>query len=291
MKKLLNEQIAVSESKPIRARTFDYPCFTYPLHYHSQYELVLIEEGHGTCMIGDNATPYDNGDLLFFGSELPHCMMTSKDSQLEGNGVRGINIQLERNFMKYSFSHYEQFSSIRNLLEEAGRGIKFHCGNRSALMELMKHIPNKHGGEQLIDMLYLLQKLSNTSQRTLVASPEYCISSETSRDTKTEKILSYLQKRYTSRITLPQAASYAAMNASAFCRFFKTRTGKTFRQYITELRIGYACRLLASDRMNISQISDVCGFETISHFNRSFKQVTNMTPTRYREALQDKNPS
>ena len=77
-----------------------------------------------------------------------------------------------------------------------------------------------------------------------------------------------------------------AMNPAAFCRYFKENTGKTFKEYVLDMRIGYACKLLNSSMMNISQISATCGFESPVHFNRIFKRVTGMTPTFYREQME-----
>ena len=124
MKKILNEQIAVTDANPIRARFYCYPRFTYPWHFHSEYELMYVECGHGQCLVGDSIIDFQEGDVILFGSELPHCMQSAPeygtDEQLY---VKGVNIQFEKDFMQYSFSHYIQFTSIRNLLEDAHRGI------------------------------------------------------------------------------------------------------------------------------------------------------------------------
>lgn len=97
--------------------------------------------------------------------------------------------------------------------------------------------------------------------------------------------MTFLNKHYTQPICLEDVASYAAMNPTAFCRFFKENTGKTFRQHITDMRIGYACKLLLNGKWNISEISLECGFESVAHFNRCFKKHTGMTPTSYRKKI------
>ena len=99
--------------------------------------------------------------------------------------------------------------------------------------------------------------------------------------------MAFLNKHYTQPICLEDVASYAAMNPTAFCRFFKENTGKTFRQHITDMRIGYACKLLLNGKWNISEISLECGFESVAHFNRCFKKHTGMTPTSYRKKIQN----
>ena len=286
MKKILNERIAISSSNPIRARFYDYRGFTYPWHFHSEYELMFVEQGYGKCLVGDSIIDYRAGDLIFFGSGLPHCMQNCPEAEEnEAYHVCGVNIQLEKDFMQYSFSHYTQFASIRSLLEKAHRGIRFPLAGKSEIAECLKRIPVAHGVEQMIEILRLLQTLSAFPRKQFAASPNYLPDPSVFGDKKIEKIIAYLNKRYTQPVSLGEIASYTAMNEAAFCRYFKQETGKTFKQYILDMRIGYACKLLAAGRMNVSQISLECGFESTAHFNRIFKRLTDMAPTSYRESI------
>lgn len=286
MKKILNERIAISSSNPIRARFYDYRGFTYPWHFHSEYELMFVEQGYGKCLVGDSIIDYRAGDLIFFGSGLPHCMQNCPEAEEnEAYHVCGVNIQLEKDFMQYSFSHYTQFASIRSLLEKAHRGIRFPLAGRSEIAECLKRIPVAHGVEQMIEILKLLQALSAFPRKQFAASPNYLPDPSVFGDKKIEKIIAYLNKRYTQPVSLGEIASYTAMNEAAFCRYFKLETGKTFKQYILDMRIGYACKLLAAGRMNVSQISLECGFESTAHFNRIFKRTTGMSPTEYKESI------
>lgn len=161
MRKILNERIAISSSNPIRARFYDYRGFTYPWHFHSEYELMYVEQGYGRCLVGDSIIDYRAGDLIFFGSGLPHCMQNCPEAQEnETYHVCGVNVQLEKDFMQYSFSHYTQFASIRSLLEKAHRGIRFPLAGKSEITDCLKRIPVSHGVEQIIQILTLLQALS-----------------------------------------------------------------------------------------------------------------------------------
>ena len=241
MKKILNERIAISSSNPIRARFYDYRGFTYPWHFHSEYELMFVEQGYGKCLVGDSIIDYRAGDLIFFGSGLPHCMQNCPEAEEnEAYHVCGVNIQLEKDFMQYSFSHYTQFASIRSLLEKAHRGIRFPLAGKSEIADCLKRIPVVHGVEQMIEILRLLQALSAFPRKQFAASPNYLPDPSVFGDKKIEKIIAYLNKRYTQPVSLSEIASYTAMNEAAFCRYFKQETGKTFKQYILDMRIGYA---------------------------------------------------
>lgn len=288
MKKIVNEQLYISDSNPIKARAYNYNSFTYPWHFHGEYEILYVEKGNGQCMVGDGIIDYSDDTLLLFGSALPHCMHNRPEFvQDENLRVNGTIIQFEKDFMQYSFTHYVQFISINTLLNESNRGIKISVKNKPEIASLLKQIPEAEGMEQIVIFLRLLQSLSMIKEREFAASSNYNPVPAEFKNKKIEKIVAYINKKYTDNITLSEIASYAAMNPSAFCRYFKDNTGKTLKQYITGMRIGYACKLLASDRLNISEISMECGFESAVHFNRCFKSVTGMTPSEYRSKILD----
>ena len=317
MKKIMNEKLAITASNPVRARFYEYPRFTYPWHFHSEYEIIYVEKGEGDCLVGDSIIPYSKGDLILFGSELPHSMQSPPEDRREsgsgektdngerpdngeesgsreelGNGkepepkVKGVNIQFEKDFMHYSISQYSQFIPIRNLLEDACRGIKFTVARSGKIFKLLQRIPSAKGAEQIILLLSLLQMMAAGNRRKYLTTSHYTPAPSIMRNERMEKVIAYLNKHYTESVGLDEIASYTAMNPAAFCRYFKENTGKTFKEYVLDMRIGYACKLLNNSVMNVSQISAACGFESSVHFNRIFKRLTGMTPTFYREQME-----
>ena len=256
------------------ARYYDYDRFTYPWHFHSQYEIIYVRNSSGRCFVGDCIERFSDGDVILFGPNLPHYMR-SDDAYHCGNPllrVQGTIIQFEENFMQYSFDHYPQFHQIRLLLKEAKRGVVFHTADDSPARDMVSAFPELKGFGQITGLLDLLQGLSVSSPKKMLASPCYYEKFPTAGN-------------YTRSLKLDEIAEMANMNSSAFCRFFKEVTEKTFLQYVTDMRIGYACKLLTIGDMEISQIAVECGFDSISHFNRTFKQLTGLTPTQYRNQI------
>lgn len=283
MKKILNEQLYISSSNPLKTRMFDYKAFTYPWHFHSEFEIMYIEKGYGQCIVGDSFIDYAAGDVILFGSGLPHCMQSSPEFQTDEKlRVCGCIIQFEQAFMQHAFKHYIQFIPINRLLEDAVRGIKFDIRCSLEIQHLLKQLPATEGVEQILLFLTLLHRLSLFTGKVFGASSNYNPVPAQFKDKKIEKIISYINRSYTGTLTLHEVSSFAAMNPSSFCRYFKDNTGKTLIQYITEMRIAYACKLLSSDRYNISEVSAVCGFDSIIHFNRCFKKCMGITPSDYR---------
>ncbi|MFT3753300.1 MAG: AraC family transcriptional regulator [Paludibacter sp.] len=287
-KKIMNEQLAISSLSPLRARFYDYQHFTYPWHFHSEYEIIYISESTGTRFIGNSAEKYNAGDVLLIGSNLPHYLK-SDEIYHAGNSllrVKGTIIQFEKEFMQHSINYYPQFIRIKNLLEESKYGILFPAGCSESMIGLISEIPTENGMNQLILFLKLLKVMSEIPDKRVISTPdfEYNMGKGASR---IDKIISFVNQHYTRPVPLEEISAFASMNSTAFCRFFKTETGKSFKNYIFDMRAGYACKLLLMNKMSISQISTECGFETISHFNKVFKKVVGHTPSEYRKIMLD----
>ena len=141
------------------------------------------------------------------------------------------------------------------------------------------------GFNQITQLLDLLQEMANAPSRKVLASPHYSEKFPAMGDKRIDKIISFINSNYTRKLRLDEIAEKANMNSTAFCRYFKENTGKTLLQYVMEMRVGYACKLLAVGNMDISQIALECGFDSITHFNRTFKQWTQLTPTQYRNNM------
>lgn len=283
---IMNEKLPITPSNPIRARFYEYPRFTYPWHFHRENEIIYVEQGEGECLVGDSIVSYAAGDVLFFGSELPHSMQTPSACFADKEyRVKGVNIQFEANFMQYAISQYAPFAGIRSLLEGAGRGLRFASGSSVEIVALVKQIPAAQGASQLILLLSLLQQMASCDGKSYLTAFHYSLPPSVMRNERMAKILDYLNNHYTENITLGGMASFIAMNETAFCRYFKENTGKTFKEYIFEMRVGYACKLLNHTAMNISQIGSACGFDSLCHFNRIFKRIVGMSPTAYKTRM------
>ncbi|WP_310559617.1 AraC family transcriptional regulator [Flavobacterium sp.] len=286
MKTIMNERLLFSEIAPLSVRFYDYNHFSYPLHFHSEYEIIYIQESTGTRFVGNNIATYEAGDILLIGSNLPHYLKSDEMYYLGNTDLRakGTIIQFEKEFMYYAINHYPQFIKIKNLFQESLRGIYFAKGHFLKLQDLLEKIPLENGLNQFMLFLEILKEMSETINRKTISTTDFV--NETIYDTaRIDKVISFLNKNYTRSISLEEIASFAAMNTSAFCRYFKSKTGKSFKNYLLDMRIGFACKLLLMEDISISQISSRCGFETISHFNKTFKKNTGYVPSQYKKIM------
>ncbi len=284
---IMNEQLAINKHNPIIARSYDYKHFTYPLHFHQEFEIIYVKESSGERFVADRIEKFFSGDLILLGSNLPHYMK-SDDIYFNNDPVirvKGVVIQFAYDFMSHAINNYTSFHHIKVLLDEAKRGIHFpHSRNKEIIM-LIEQLPTYKDFELITHLLFLLDKMATSEDKQLLASPNYDENSAKLYNNRIEKIISYLNEHYTQDLRLDTIASEVSMNTSAFCRYFKEKTGKSCVEYIQDLRIGHACRLLLNTSYDIFQISIECGFNTICHFNKTFKKRTGFSPSEYRDKV------
>ena len=105
---------------------------------------------------------------------------------------------------------------------------------------------------------------------------------------RVQKVQDYIDQHYNEEIRLGQLADLVSMTSVSFSRFFKLRTGKNLSEYIIDIRLGHATRMLVDSTMSIAEICFECGFNNLSNFNRIFKKKKNCTPKEFRENYQKK---
>jgi AraC-like DNA-binding protein len=257
------------------AYAFSMPAFEFKWHYHPEYELTLITEGSGKRLVGDSYENFDPGDLVLLGPELPHTWSSTKQRKKKSSAVV---IQFSQEFIA-SFLSLPEFKKMGDLLTSSGRGIFFKVHKN--VKEEIEQLPERSGVERVTALLNILQKLS--AQKSVPLSSEY-FSAVKGRESENRinKVCQYVQKYASGKIDLEQTASLIHLSPSAFCKFFKRATGKTFSDYVNDIRIGNACELLTESDKAIGDIAFETGFESLTYFNRVFLKKKKITPRDFR---------
>lgn len=274
----------MQDGSPLKVKYCDYEYFKYPLHQHGELEIIYITESTGTRYVGNNVERYAPGDIVLVGSFLPHMYKSDAIyySREKKDRVKAIIVQFAMEFARSSFFTYPELKNIATLLHDAASGIAFCDSETDTIAKKMQEILHKKGSERFFIFLQMLDTMSRCRKRKLNTTFNEKIAYE-QENNRITRILSYLNRCYTEKITLSGLSKIACMNETALCRFFKIKTGKTIIQYVNELRIAYACKLLADGTHSIAEICYRTGFNNISAFNRIFKRIIGLTPTGYKE--------
>ncbi len=275
----------ISDNQAFEVKHLIAPYFDPNWHFHSEYQLFLVVKGTGTRFIGDHVSPFKKGDLVFTGPNLPHLWQSDHEYFKDDQELiaEGIVIYFPQNFLGEDFLRKNELYKIKQLFQKAERGVEINGDTIFNATELIQRILVAEDFERILILLNLLNLLANSSEYKLLASNGYSNSLKETETDRMNKVHAYVMNNFREKISLNEVAAIANMNPSSFSRYFKVHANKTFSDFLTEIRIGYSCRLLISQTMSISQVCYDSGFNTLSNFNRQFKAYTHYNPLEYRK--------
>lgn len=265
------------------------PHFDPNWHFHPHYQLFLVEQGTGTRFIGDSIKPFAPGDLVFLGPNLPHLWRSDQayfDKQSDLT-TKGIVVYFTEDFLGVDFLKKQEMVPLRHLFDQARQGLEWMGPTRNQTETALKNLARQPVGfERVISLLTLFNDLSHATDYRHLTSPTYTnivkpAETDGAAYRRMQLVHDYVLGHFPDDLSLDTIADLAGMTPPAFCRYFKTRANKTFSEFVSEVRIGHACKLLIGGKLNITQISFESGFRTLSNFNRQFKDITGQTPSGY----------
>ncbi len=280
--KIMREQVTFPPRTMLKVKWDDFPHFTYPWHFHSEFEIVYILKSTGKRYVADSIEPFGDGDITLLGSNLPH-FWKSEGTDGEDNRVNAIVVQFHKDFFREEINTYPEFHRINELLKRAKRGINFTKPESDKIGRLLKRLLNLSGLERMLYFIKLMDAMARTENYKLLASKGYQLEEHKELNSRLDKIMHFINTNYQRKISQDEVATRIGMTTTAFCRYFKEKTGKGFIYFVNEMRIGYACKLLIENHLSISQICFECGFNNLSNFNRMFKRQTSFTPGEYQQ--------
>ena len=258
--------------------------FTYPIHNHSVYELNFVENAKGVRrIVGDSQEVIGDYDL---------CLITSPDlehvweqNECHSDDIREITVQFDFSMSDETLFGRNPYASITRMMQQAKKGLSFPMQAIMKVYGMLDTLSSVKDGfyavQQFLTILYELSRCENA--RTL-ASSSYAKVTVEDDSRRILKVKNFISKNYMDELRLPELASLAGMSGSAFSRFFKLHTGRNISEYIIDLRLGYAARMLVDTAKSISEIGFDCGFNNLSNFNRIFKKKKGCSPSEFRES-------
>lgn len=279
--KAIYEQLSDKAGYSFLHRSFSLPQFDAPYHFHPELELTFIEQSAGKRFVGRQVAPFEAGDLVLLGENVPHCWLNnSVDAQ-----AKSIVIQFKSDFAGKDFFDIPEMAAVHQLFKKAASGILIKGKTRDTVAEKMVFMAEQQPFQKLLQLFEILHTIA-VSDETALIDPHFASTTLSPIDTERfQKVYAYIIANYTQDIDLQTIAAIAHFTPTAFCRYFKKITRKTLVDVITEFRIKHACQLLHSTEKSVYDICFESGFGNVSYFNKAFKQAMRQSPLNYRKLL------
>lgn len=249
--------------------------------------MTLIKESVGTQVVGDRIDRFRPYDLLLLGANLPHVFRNDAAYFTPQPVHRALSysVYLRPEHLRETFFGMPELNHLNQLFQEARHGVRLRFNEPVALTTSLEQLHTLRPFDQLMTLLTVLDRMASDSRREMLSMTAYEQPRRPDDHQRLDNVFTYILNHYASPITLDEVASQAHLTPSAFCRFFRLHTRKTFSQLLNEVRVEHACRLLQESKLPISQIAFSCGYTNLSNFNRQFKEITGLTPGQYTKAI------
>ncbi|GAB2537864.1 AraC family transcriptional regulator [Spirosoma aerophilum] len=281
--------INASENRVFQTREIVQPYYSTEFHFHHECQLTYIVASSGQRIVGDNVEYFEHGELVFLGSGVPHVWYNDK-KYFEGSEqlrAHTLALYIDPDQLVDSLAGFGGKKALEQWLANSRRGIVYAGAVKTELINRFKALFRQEGMGKLVAFLHLLNGLMEATDCRFLSSPEYVNSYSENDQQRMERLFQFIIANFRRDIPLSEIAALANMNEFSFCRYFKSRTQKPFVQFVNELRIGYACKLMQERKHTIDVLATESGFNSITHFNRLFKRTKGLTPRDYRQQLNE----
>lgn len=281
----MKPQLLKISSQPSSSFSVRQDCVPYinnRWHYHPEIELIYFKQGQGTQFIGDNINLFHSGDVILVGANLPHYW--SFDDKYFNSETIETNVfvtHFSDKFWGKDFLNIPENFPLKNILETAKRGIKLTGETKEYVGHLLQKMFISAGCRKILLLLEALITIAHSDNFKVLSSIGFQTNIKETENDRINRIYQFSLENYKRKIQMEEVASVACMSPNSFCRYFKSKTRKTYSNFLIEIRVGIACRLLIQNKLSIKEICYESGFNNFSSFHKYFKIITNKTPLNY----------
>ncbi|TAF45220.1 MAG: helix-turn-helix domain-containing protein [Sphingobacteriales bacterium] len=261
------------------------PFFLNRLHYHAEIELIHIVKGKGTQFIGDSIHHFNDGDVVLVGSNLPHYWKCD-DMYFQNNtdlNVEAKVVHFSEDLWGEKFLELPENKVLNDLYKKSSKGILITGKTKEKVIQIIDKMLLEKNMKRVLLLLEVLESIANSNEYSFLSSSIATNNYNEAEAKRLNNIYQYSLANFKKKITLEEIADVANISTNSFCRYFKTKTQKTYSQYLIETRVLYSCKLLIENKLTISGVCYESGFNNFSNFNKFFKSIVGKSPLQYKK--------
>jgi AraC-like DNA-binding protein len=272
------EKVTSSPSASFTYRRIVGKHFAAPYHYHPEMELTWIVHSSGHRFVGDHIEPFNAGDLVLLGSNLPHVWLNHPGCAR----AETVVVQFLPEFLGHGFFDLPEMSIVRRLFNRAARGVCFSPAARKKVSHSLSQIAAEAGPRRLTHLLEILATLGGDRSARVLCSPRYAPQHDLETEARINAVYRHLVANFRETIFQSKIAASVGLSPAAFSRFFRHATGRGFTETLNDIRLGHACELLRETGQTVAEACYASGFENLANFNRQFRRRHGLSPTEWR---------
>jgi AraC-like DNA-binding protein/uncharacterized RmlC-like cupin family protein len=270
-------QPTVGNSFRLYHATDEESCRVY-WHHHPEYEIVYIPAGNGRRQIGQHLSRYEEGELVFIGPNIPHLNFAYGQS----SDFEEYVIQMRGDFLGKEFLNNVEMEAVQLLFQKSKRGLAFGIHTKQKVGEKIRQMPHQMGFERMMTLLWVLQEMALATDDELLHSEDKSPDVPPKETERLRQIYAFVEMHFQTEIDVNEVAATVNLSLPAFCRYFKKMTRQTFTEFVNDYRINHA-RVMLLQNISVAEVAYECGFNNLSHFNRTFRKLTRQSPGEYRQ--------
>jgi len=280
--KLIREHVEKDAKECFSCFDWSGRTFVCPYHVHPEIEINYIVSSSGRRLVGDHLDQFNPGDLVLFGSGLPHMYTHRAPANAPEKWAHSLYIQFLPDCLGSGFFDLPGMAPMRDLLSRAGRGLLFPRNTVERALPVLQAVLRSSGPLRVSLLLQLLDILAKSPGAMPMASPQFAAPRQLRTSMRLDAATAYINRHLFKGVSLKAIAHHMRMSPQGFSRFFHASMGRTFVAYVTDLRIGAACQMLLESDLTIAEVCFANGFNNLSNFNRQFRAAKGMSPREFR---------
>jgi len=284
-------KVQTSPSFSFSIRRDEVPHVNNRWHYHNELELIYFQQGKGTRFVGDHIGNFEKGDVVLLGSNLPHYWRFDNiyfEHPYEHQADVRV-IHFNDNFWGDRFINLPENIKLKTLFEQAKRGLVVQGKAKIKVIKLINDLTEAEGIKRIILLLEVLNIIAESEDGATISSRGFDLHMEKEERDRINAVYNFAMNNFKRKISLAEPAEIAGLSSNSFCRYFKSRTGKTFSRFLNEIRVGHACRLLVEGKLSVKEICYDSGFNNFASFHKNFKAITDKSPLNFQKGFINKN--